>query len=262
MGDKLLGAFARLSNIDSPQPSHLHSRDGRAKIIVTLLYLVALLSVPLDQPARIILLAVVPIAAWSVGRLRGRTIICWALLSLPMTVAVGAFNPLLDREVAGEVAGVGVTRGWVTLFSLVLRGMLSVAAVVELVMSTGVYRLCVDAGRLGMPNIVVALVLMVYRYARLLMLEVLTLRMAVDARRQGDGALPIRVWARVVGTLLIRSVRRARQVGMAIEARAGGGVPRFDLPPTKWRAADTWFVTLGTAVIALLRFVPLKILWL
>lgn len=255
MGDKLLGALRRLSLIETPQHSPLHSLDGRAKIAVTLLYLVALLSLPLDSLAGIILMSLVPIAGWAVGRLRGRTILRWALLSLPFTVAVGAFNPLLDREPVAEVAGVTLTHGWITLCGLILRGVLSVSVVVELVLSTGVYRLCVDAGRLGVPAVVVALVLMVYRYMRLLMGEVLTLRMAVDARRQGRGALPMRVWARVVGVLLIGSVRRARWVGMALEARAGGGVPRFRLPATKWRTTDTLFVVFSAVVITLLRFV-------
>ena len=162
MADKLLRALGRLVRIDlaTADTSPLHALDARAKIITTLLYLVALLSVPLHLPARIMLMAIYPIVIGVVGHLRGRTILGWSLVALPFAVAVGAFNPLIDRVPVGEVAGVVITRGWITLVSITLRAVVSVSVVVELVLSTGLYRLCISAGRLGVPRVVVVLLLM------------------------------------------------------------------------------------------------------
>jgi cobalt/nickel transport system permease protein len=106
------------------------------------------------------LMAIYPIMIGVVGHLRGRTILGWSLVALPFAVAVGAFNPLIDRVPVGEVAGVVITRGWVTLVSITLRAVVSVAVVVELVLSTGLYRLCINAGRLGVPRVIVVLLLM------------------------------------------------------------------------------------------------------
>lgn len=262
MGDKLLRALGRLTRIElaTADTSPLHALDPRAKIITTLLYLVALLSVPLHLPARIMLMALYPIVIGVVGHLRGRTILGWSLVALPFAVAVGAFNPVLDRVPVGEVAGVVITRGWVTLVSIILRAVVSVAVVVELVLSTGLYRLCINAGRLGVPRVVVVLLLMLVRYVKVLLGEALSLRMAVDARRHRKGALPLRVWARIVGRLLVRSVFRARRIGMALQARAGGEIPRFRLTSRSWQTSDTlWFVLL-VVIVALLRFFPLKLL--
>jgi cobalt/nickel transport system permease protein len=262
MADKLLRALGRLTRIDlaTADTSPLHALDPRAKIITTLLYLVALLSVPLLLPARIMLMAIYPIMIGVVGHLRGRTILGWSLVALPFAVAVGAFNPLIDRVPVGEVAGVVITRGWVTLVSITLRAVVSVAVVVELVLSTGLYRLCINAGRLGVPRVIVVLLLMLVRYVRVLMGEALVLRMAVDARRHRRGALPLRVWARIVARLLVRSVFRARRIGMALQARAGGELPHFQLASRPWQTSDTLWIVLLTAVIALLRFFPLKLL--
>ena len=262
MADKLLRALGRLTRIElaTADTSPLHALDPRAKIITTLLYLVALLSVPLHLPARIMLMALYPIVIGVVGHLRGRTILGWSLVALPFAVAVGAFNPVLDRVPVGEVAGVVITRGWVTLVSIILRAVVSVAVVVEFVLSTGLYRLCINAGCLGVPRVVVVLLLMLVRYVKVLLGEALSLRMAVDARRHQRGALPLRVWARIVGQLLVRSVFRARRIGMALQARAGGEIPRFRLTSRTWQTSDTiWFVLLAV-IIALLRFFPLKLL--
>ncbi len=259
--DRLQRAIARLRLLEGSATCHspLQRVDGRAKILISVAALVVMLTVPLDQPVRLLLMMLCPIAMCGLGRLNVGRVALWSLVAVPFALAVGVFNPLIDHQTVAMVGDVAVSRGWITLVSLVLRAVISTAVVLCLTLTTGVYRLCADAGRLGVPRIFVALLLMVWRYVRLLVGEALSLRMAVDARRYDCRRLPLALWGRIVGRLLVRSMHRARRVGLALEARAGGGVPRFELSASPWQPTDTLFVVASLAVVALLRFVPLSI---
>ncbi len=111
--------------------------DSRFQVIVTVMYLVAVLSVPLADPGMLVWMFVYPIVmAEASGTGYGRVLVK-SLWVLPLATVIGIFNPILDHTPAWHIWSVTVSAGWVTFISICLRGVLAVQAVLVLVYSTG-----------------------------------------------------------------------------------------------------------------------------
>lgn len=228
--------------------------DSRFQITVTVVYLVAMLSVPLADPGRLVWMAVYPIVmAEASGTGYGRVALK-SLWILPLVVLVGAFNPLLDHSPAWRIGPVTVSMGWVTFLSICLRGLLAMQAVLVLIYSTGFYAICVALGRMGLPPVLTTQLLMVYRYISVLLQEAISMDRARAARGYGRRNYPLRLWATMVGQLLMRSVERSQRIHRAMLARGfNGSMPASTI--MRSRSADWCYLLLWTAVCAVLRFV-------
>lgn len=117
--------------------SMLHRLDPRAKTVVTLLYIIAVLSVSLDALQGIVIFWIFPIIACAMGGLSYGEVFRKSLYTLPFIAFIGIFNPIFQREPMLHIGDFVITRGWVEFVSILLRGLLSVQMVLVLVMSTG-----------------------------------------------------------------------------------------------------------------------------
>lgn len=84
----------RTARMQSP----LHRTDARSKLLVTVVFLVTMLSVPLCRLPELLLFFVFPIVACAMGGLSYGTIFRRSLVVLPFVVFIGVFNLFYDRE--------------------------------------------------------------------------------------------------------------------------------------------------------------------
>lgn len=232
----------------------LHRIDPRAKILVTALYLAALLSVPPARLSQSLLYAAYPILLAPFGGLRYAALLVRSLPVLPFAASIGIFNIFCDRRAAFDIGPLTVTAGWLSFLSLLLRGLLSVQALLLLIRTTGGLRLCRSLQRLGLPSLFAAQLLLVYRYLHVLVEEALAMQRARDARSFGRRSYPLKVWAALVGQLLLRTSDRAERIGRAMRARGfTGRIPADPFDRPHWHARDTLFLALWSAVLLLLR---------
>ena len=242
--------------------SPLHRVDARAKLLLTVVYLVTMLSMPLEAFSGLLLYAVYPILAAQAAGLRYGDLLRRSLVVLPFVALVGLFNILYYRETVFTVGPVAVTRGWIDFLSILLRGLLSVQALLLLILTTGYYRLCRNMQRMGLPSVFASQLLFVYRYLYVLTEEALEMSMARDARSYGRRSYPLRTWATLVGQLLIRTFARAERIGRAMLARGfDGRIPAVGDDGQRWRKTDTAvFVLLSAAFIAVRVLHPAALL--
>lgn len=240
---------------DACGQSPLHRLDARAKLLVLSVFLATMLSVPLVRLAELLLFFVFPVVTAATGGIGYGTLFRRSLVVLPFVAFVGVFNLFYDRVPAFAVGEVVVTRGWVCFLSILLRGLLSVQALLAVVFGTGFYRLCRGMQRLGVPAVFTTQLLFVYRYLYVLVEESLAMSQARDARSFGRSSYPLRVWATLVGQLLIRTFDRAGAIGRAMLARGfTGRIPPAAGDRTEWRLRDTLFLAAWCAVLLALRF--------
>lgn len=234
--------------------SPLHCIDARAKLLVTLVFLVAMLSVPLYRLSEILLYFVFPVLAATMGGLCYGTVFRRSLVVLPFVALIGVFNLFYDREPVFRVGGMIVTQGWVYFLSIILRGLLSVQALLVLLYSTGYYRICRSMQQLGVPSVFTTQLLFVYRYIYVLIEEALAMSRARDARSFGRKSYPLAVWGTLVGQLLIRTFERAECIGRAMLARGfTGRLPAETGIRHLWQGRDTIFLVLWSAAFVLMR---------
>jgi len=256
MNDPLLRTLATMNalgrNADSSTP--LGRRNVCAKILVTAVFLLTMLSMPLARLSGLLLFAIYPIVAAACGGAGYAPLFRRSLVVLPLVVFIGLFNLLYDREPLFSAGGATVTRGCVTFLSIAVRGLLSVQALLLLVASTGYVRLCRGLGRLGLPSVFVVQLLLVYRYLQVIAEEALSMRRARDARSFGRRSYPLRVWGRMIGQLLLRTFERSVRIGRAMSARGfTGRMPDAPGPAAPWTRGDTLFLAGWSAALLLLR---------
>ena len=221
----------RTARMQSP----LHRTDARSKLLVTVVFLVTMLSVPLCRLPELLLFFVFPIVACAMGGLSYGTIFRRSLVVLPFVVFIGVFNLFYDREPVFRIGTLAVTAGWVSFLSIVLRGLLSVQALLVLIGSTGYYGLCRSMQRLGVE-------------------EAAAMQQARDARSFGRRSYPLKIWGTLVGQLLIRTFDRAEQISRAMLARGfSGRIPEGVFERPAWKMRDTLFLAVWCSAFVLLR---------
>ena len=90
----------------------------------------------------------------ALGDLPVRYIVRKIALVLPFAFLVGMFNPVFDREVLVRLGPLGISGGWISCASIIVRAILTVGAALILVAVTGFPAICRALERLGMPRVV------------------------------------------------------------------------------------------------------------
>ena len=258
--DDAIGTLHAMQHGAGPESLPLCASGTRANMLVTLVYLCLLLSVPLQHIQRLLWFAAYPIVWASVIGIGYGTVLRRSLYVLPLIVFVGIFNPIADRVPAFTVGDVTVSRGWVSFLSIVLRGLLSVQAVLVLISACGFADLCRQLRAVGLPAFLTTQLMLMYRYLSVLLEELQTMTRARAARCYGRKNMPLPMWAAMAGQLFLRSVDRAQRIHQAMMARGfNGSMPSY-APAGRHASHGPWPNVCAAAWIALfavLRWAPL-----
>ncbi len=144
------------------------------------------------------------------------------------------------------------------------KSLLSVGAAVILTATTSPLALLRALRGLGVPRIIVATVLFMYRYLFVIGEEALRLLRARDSRsarvgRQSGGSLPWRakVLGNMVGSLFLRSYERGERVFDAMTARGFNGELRSHSEPVMARTDWLALVLLMALLVGVQTYVRL-----
>lgn len=242
--------------------NHLSDIDPRALLLVAVGYIVAMLSVPVLDLGMLIWFAAYPVVMAPLSHVTYSRVFRKSLVTLPFILFVGVMNPLFDHRVAMTVCGVDISAGWISFLSIVIRGLLSVQAVLLLVYTCGFNGVCRALGRFGLPSVMVTQLMMVSRYMQTLGEEAVTMHRARQSRGFGRRNYPVRDWGPFIGQLLLRTVDRGERVNRAMVARGFDGT----LPPVYvrggkamgWETNSTVFLLIWGGVIFCLRYFNLS----
>lgn len=231
-------------------------------LIVTFVYLIAMLSVPVDSLTMLIWFALFPILGAALSRLNFTDIFLKSLIALPFAALIGLFNPIFDKAPGIMVGGIEISRGWITFVSICLRALLSVQALLILTGSCGFIGMCRSMRKAGVPEFLTTQLQMVYRYLTVLMQESLDMRRAREARGYGKRHLSLKMWGAFVGQLFLRTLNRADNIHRAMLARGfTGHIPHYEPRRQPWRGRDTAVLIVSVALFAIFRFVDLSALF-
>lgn len=254
---KLDNAILTLNRLARPTSGRM---SAIASLAITVAYLAAVLSVPMQEPQIMVWLAIFPVIQAETDGIGFGRLFVQSLWVLPLVVLIGVFNPVYDTATAFYVGTHAVSRGWVSFVSLVLRGLLSMQALLLLTRSAGIYGVCDALRRCGCPKVLVVQLQFTYRYMLVMLEEAQGMDRARKARGFGRTSYPLKMWGRMVGQLLVRSYERAGRIHRAMLSRGfDGTIPVPDTYRQQNRKAAAWTYFIGwLSIIALLRFLPLS----
>lgn len=131
---------------------------------------------------------------------------------LVFVAVLGIVNPFFDRKVVLAVGNLQITGGVISMVTLLLKGIFTVLATYILVLTSGIENICRSLRTLHVPQSVVTVLLLTYRYVIVLLKEVERMVNAYLLRAPKQKGINIRAWGSFVGLLLIRSMERAKTV--------------------------------------------------
>ncbi|ACM21681.1 nickel ABC transporter, membrane protein NikQ [Geotalea daltonii FRC-32] len=220
--DSALLDFKRLDLLAKGDTA-IHRLDPRAKVLVTLAFVVTVVSFGKYElsavfpffifPAVIIALADLPVGYIA----RKVAIIC------PFAVIVALFNPLFDRGTMMEFGPLTISGGWISFASVLIRSALTISAALILLCVTGFPSICRAMEKLGMPRAFAVQLLFLYRYIFVLAEEGSRVSRARELRANGKNGLGMKSFIPLLGHLLLRTWLRAERVHMAMLARGFEG---------------------------------------
>ena len=253
--ERNLSALAETS--DHSQGSGLvHGLDPRAKILVTLMFVIAVTSFGKYEVSRLMPFALYPavltgLSCVSPGRVLKRT-----LIAAPFVLLVGLFNPLFDRAPLLRIGPVVLSGGWISFFSIAARSFLAVSAAVLLVLTTRFDRLCLGLERMGTPRTFVVQLQFLWRYLILLAEEAQRMVRAHTLRSWGNRPrTSLKTFAPLAGSLLLRTLDRAGRVYGAMKARGFDGEIRMLRPLSFSLSRDGLFLLAWGGYFLVCRFV-------
>jgi cobalt/nickel transport system permease protein len=144
--------------------------------------------------------------------------------ALPFCLFAGLSNIVFEKDTALFFWGIPVSYGLVSFFSLLLRTLLCVEAVLLLAATTPVHAIMAQLRRFGLPPFVVSLLEMTYRYIPVPVHEAKALLTAYQMRGGGSRGVDIRHTGSFIGSLFLRSASRAENIANAIKLRSFHGL--------------------------------------
>jgi cobalt/nickel transport system permease protein len=176
------------------------------------------------------------------------------LLALPFCLFAGLSNLILERGVAFSLGKLPVSFGFVSFWTLILRTLLCVAAVLILIATTPWMMLSAQLRRFHVPAIFVTLLEVCYRYIVVLVSESESLYTAYKLRSVNVKGVAMAHMGSFAGYLFLRSAARAERVYAAMKCRGYSlKTPPVSTMPLK--AADVVFLLIVAGSCALVRLV-------
>jgi cobalt/nickel transport system permease protein len=242
------GYLENLSYRDTP----VHRLDPRVKLLTTLIFIVTVVSFGKYELTGLIPFAIYPVSLIALGDLPPGYLFKKVLIAAPFAFFIGVFNPLLDREILLYVGSFGVSGGWVSFASIMLRFVLTVSSSLVLIASTGFYSICMGMGKMKVPGGLVIQLLFLYRYIFVMLDEATRMARARALRSFGDKGMGMKVFGYMIGQLLLRTIDRAQRIHLAMLCRGFDGQIRLT-KELNIRSRDIGFLMGWSGIFLLMR---------
>lgn len=236
----------------------IHNVHPLVKMLTTLLYIFCVISFDRYTLSALVPYVFYPIVIIALAEVPYGMILRRMLLALPFCLLIGLSNVFFDTDSAVHIGTFAVSYGVVSFFALLFRTALCVLAVLVLVAVTPFRDITGQLRRLRVPDMLVSLFEMTYRYIGTLLDETSSMYTAYRLRSRTGKGLEMRDMGSFVGQLLIRSFGRAERVYGAMKCR-GYPSDRKYMTNRAMSRTDWYFLVLVCGVALLFRFVNIPI---
>ena len=233
--------------------------DTRAKILVTLIFLIAMLSLPIYNLTNLILFSAYPMVICNIAGIKYSVLAKRSLIALPFVFFIGILNPIFDTHILFHIGNIGVSAGWVSFVSIIIRGLVATQSVFILIMTSGFYNVCHALGKMGVPSILTTQLLLIYHYIYILLQEALNMHRARLSRGYGRKSYPLKMWAVFIGQLFLRTILHSQTIYHAMLSRGFSGKIHTSTA-LSWSKRDTIYTLIACKSFMILRFLNINAL--
>lgn len=245
-----------LASLSSP----IHAIHPLAKLIVTIAYIFLTVSFHKYDLSGLIIMVLYPVILFAISGIPVRTCFYKLRIVLPLVCAVGLFNPFFDRPPMISIGSIAVSGGFISMITLMLKGVFCLMASFILMATTSIDALCGALRKIRMPAMLVTLLLLTYRYIFVMIDEISVMTTAYKLRAPGQKGIHYSAWGSFLGQLLLRSMDRAQELYSSMQLRGFNGSFQYaDTAPITWR--DYLYIVAAAGLILLCRLVNVAALF-
>ena len=208
-----------LTHKDTP----IHKLQPSVKFIITVMYLVAIISNSPNQISILIPFIFYPIIIMTIGEIPFKPLSQRLLIALPFTLLTGISNLIFSQDIALCVWNIGITEGMVSFCSLLIKTILTVMAVLILISTTSINDLVYVMIGFHIPSIIVIQIMLTYRYINVLLGEVTVMYHSYILRAPNVKGIKLKDMGPFLGQLIIRSFDRAERIYNAMKCKGFEG---------------------------------------
>ncbi len=225
------------------------------KLLVTLLYILLLSSISKYDSKTCIYMSVYLVMVKYMGDISVTKL--WKRLRVVFTLVlmIGMINPFLDREVAFVIGRLPVTLGMISMFTLIVKGCFAITASYFFIITTGIEKMCLALKQLHIPNLLITVILLIYRYMIVFLKEAQRIWLAYSMRAPKEHGVQFRAWGSMIGSMIIRSITRANDVYQSMEMR-GFDIDTYYNYKIRINRIDVFYFISMVGLILVIRFLP------
>ncbi len=229
------------------------------KLLLTVFYIALVVSFSKYDVIGLLGMGVYPLVLFHLAEVSFRDCLWRLRVILPLVCVVGIANPFFDRIPIAAIGGVVITTGWLSMVTLMLKGIFSVLASYLLIATTTIEKLCYALRCLHVPSILVTQILLAYRYVTVLLEEANRITQAYSLRAPKQKGVHFKVWGSLTGQLLMRSIDRANEVYDSMTVRGFQGEFPYIREQSRFRRQDVIYAAFWCGLFLLLRRIP--VIW-
>ncbi|WKY48674.1 cobalt ECF transporter T component CbiQ [Eubacteriaceae bacterium ES3] len=260
-GSCMAGISESMSTIQSleelaDKQTVIHQIHPRVKLLMTLLYIVLVISYKPYDVTGLTFYAFYPVILMVLGEIPVKPLLKRLLIALPFSFFAGVSNIFFNREAAFYIGNLAISFGLISFFSIMLKTVFTVMAVLILIATTSMPKIAYQLLSFKIPQMIVEQIMLTYRYISVLLEEVSCMYTAYILRSPGAKGIKMQDMGVFVGQLLLRSFDRAESIYLAMKCRGYDGKFLY-AKPEPFLKSDWVILLLTSGLLLLMRFFDL-----
>lgn len=256
--NKIDNAIKAVHHIDNQanQEGYLNKIHPFAKLIITVIYIVLLTSIQKYNLIITLAMGIYLIVIGIIGDLSIKNCAKALKVVVILLIVLGIANPILDRNIITYIGIIPITTGIISMITLLLKGVFAIIASYFLILTTPIEEICYALKMIHIPNILITIFMLIYRYIIVFLKEVQRIWTAYSMRAPKQKGVNYKVWGSMIGSLMIRSIDRAQVVYESMELR-GFNPDTFFIKNQKFDKKSILYFFIMLIVLIIIRFVPI-----
>ena len=255
--NKIEDAIYQVHYIDNNSNNNniLNKIHPLVKLIISVIYILFLTSINKYNLTITLAMSIYLIVVSIIGDLSIKNCIKRLKIVLFFLIIIGIANPILDRQVVTSIGIIPITTGMISALTLILKGIFAIISSYFLIVTTGVENICYALKKLHIPNILITIFMLIYRYIIVLLKEVQKIWIAYSLRAPKQKGIHFKAWGSMIGSLMIRSIDKAEVIYQAMELR-GFSPDNFFMKNQKIDRTSIIYFMAGLLLLLIIRFIP------
>lgn len=256
--NKIEDAIYQVHHIDNNSNNNniLNKIHPLVKLIISVVYILFLTSINKYNLTITLAMSIYLIVVSTIGDLSIKNCIKRLKIVLFFLIIIGIANPILDRQVVTSIGIIPITTGMISALTLILKGIFAIISSYFLIVTTGVENICYALKKLHIPNILITIFMLIYRYIIVLLKEVQKIWIAYSLRAPKQKGIHFKAWGSMIGSLMIRSIDKAEVIYQAMELR-GFSPDNFFMKNQKIDKTSIIYFMAGLLLLLIIRFIPI-----